>query len=152
MARNNIIKAIKNDNTFTFIIQTAGETDFWWWEVPHADWMHYFKGIMEEISKRNIETFINDEEFGFDCGFSCYGFESIADAIADRNAEMQATEDEPEDDGELYRIHFMDSYGCGAIDCHGTAEYNRCLQNLKDDPEVEDIWTESYDTEEGWQA
>ena len=50
-----------------------------------------------------------------------------------------------------YEIHFTDNYGQGAIDCYPD-ELPGCLKALRECPEVEDIWVESFDTEEGWQA
>lgn len=52
----------------------------------------------------------------------------------------------------IYRIHFTDSYGQGAIECESTDNYNEVMSNLMDDPFTDDIWMEYYDPEEGWQA
>lgn len=51
-----------------------------------------------------------------------------------------------------YRIHFTDDYGQGAIECDTYEEYREAIGNINADPMCEDIWTESYDPEEGWQA
>lgn len=51
-----------------------------------------------------------------------------------------------------YRIHFTDRYGQGTIECLSTSHYSEVMENLKADPEAEDIWVETYDPEEGWQA
>lgn len=51
-----------------------------------------------------------------------------------------------------YRIHFTDNYGQGTIEQDTLEEFNEALKNLNADPTIEDIWTETYDEEEGWQA
>ena len=51
-----------------------------------------------------------------------------------------------------YRVHFTDSYGQATIECDSTDNYNEVMSNLQSDPFAEDIWTEYYDPEEGWQA
>lgn len=49
-----------------------------------------------------------------------------------------------------YKIHFTDNYGQATIE---TEDYDEVMQNLKDDPEVDDIWVEQYNEEEGyWEA
>lgn len=52
----------------------------------------------------------------------------------------------------MYRIHFTDNYGTATLECDTLAEYREALQNIENDPECEDIWTERWDSEEGWQA
>ena len=52
----------------------------------------------------------------------------------------------------IYRIHANDSIGGFAIDCYSYEEYQECWQNLKNDPEVDNLWLEEYSDEEGWQA
>lgn len=51
-----------------------------------------------------------------------------------------------------YRIHFIDNYGQGTIECDTFEKYHDTLKNLMDDPQVEDFWCEWFDEEEGWQA
>lgn len=51
-----------------------------------------------------------------------------------------------------YRIHFTDNYGQATIECKSDAEYNEAYKNIRADDTCEDIWTEYYDEEEGWQA
>lgn len=51
-----------------------------------------------------------------------------------------------------YKIHFTDNYGGATITCDTDEEFNEALANIKADPMCEDIWTEYYDPEEGWQA
>lgn len=52
----------------------------------------------------------------------------------------------------IYRINGTDSIGFFSIDCHSLEEFTECYNRLRKDPEVEDVWTEEYDDEEGWQA
>ena len=51
-----------------------------------------------------------------------------------------------------YRIHFTDNYGTASFDCETYEQYTEALRNIMNDPMCEDIWTEYYDEEEGWQA
>lgn len=51
-----------------------------------------------------------------------------------------------------YRIHFTDNYGQGTIEQDTLEEFKEALKNLRENPEVEDIWTETYDEETGWEA
>lgn len=51
-----------------------------------------------------------------------------------------------------FRIHFTDNYGSATISCNDWDEYRAALENLQGDPDCEDIWTEYFDEEEGWQA
>lgn len=53
---------------------------------------------------------------------------------------------------DMYKIHFTDNYGQGAITCESDEEWVRVRDNLVSDPNVNDIWTEFHDDEEGWQA
>ena len=50
-----------------------------------------------------------------------------------------------------YRINFTDAYGQGQIECDGGA-FDEIMTNLRNDPNVEGLWVESYDPEEGWQS
>ncbi len=50
------------------------------------------------------------------------------------------------------KIHFTDKYGQGTIEAKTDEQYEAIMSALADDPEVEDIWTETWDPEEGWQA
>lgn len=53
----------------------------------------------------------------------------------------------------IYRIHFVDNYGQGMVECRTREEYSEKYKALRDDPECEDIWVESYNFEEGyWEA
>ena len=52
----------------------------------------------------------------------------------------------------LYKVHFQDQLGSGTIICYTHQEYNELIAVLRDDPAAEDIWTEYWDEEEGWQA
>lgn len=51
-----------------------------------------------------------------------------------------------------YRIHFTDNYGTGTLECETWEEFREALKNVNENPICEDIWTEEYDEEEGWQA
>ena len=51
-----------------------------------------------------------------------------------------------------YRIHFTDNYGQAMIECETDEAYNEAHKNIKADATCENIWTEYYDEEEGWQA
>lgn len=51
-----------------------------------------------------------------------------------------------------YKIHFTDNYGQGTIEVDGD-DYDEAYQNIKDDPECDNIWVEQYNEEEGyWEA
>ena len=52
----------------------------------------------------------------------------------------------------IYRIHGNDYSGNFSFDCYSYEEYKESWDNLRDDPEVDDLWLEEYDEEEGWQA
>ena len=52
----------------------------------------------------------------------------------------------------IYRIHGNDFLGNFSIDCSSYEEYRECWDRLREDPEVDDLWLEEYDEEEGWQA
>ena len=52
----------------------------------------------------------------------------------------------------IYRIHGNDYCGNFSIDCSSYEEYQECWSNLRNDPEVDGLWLEEYDDEEGWQA
>ena len=51
-----------------------------------------------------------------------------------------------------YRIHFTDDYGQGTLECETREEFDEIIKNLYNDPACEDIWTETYYEDEGWQA
>ena len=51
-----------------------------------------------------------------------------------------------------YKIHFTDNYGQATIEADTTEQYNEIMDNLKADPMAEDIWTEYYNDEVGWEA
>ena len=51
-----------------------------------------------------------------------------------------------------YRIHFTDNYGTATIECT-EEEYHETYENIKADPNCDDIWVEKYNPEEGyWEA
>lgn len=52
----------------------------------------------------------------------------------------------------MYRINFTDAGGCGSITCDAS-QYTATMDMLRNDPSVEDIWVEYYDSESGyWEA
>lgn len=51
-----------------------------------------------------------------------------------------------------YRVHFTDNYGQCTLECENDQQYDKTMDSLKADPACEDIWTEYWDQEEGWQA
>ena len=51
-----------------------------------------------------------------------------------------------------YRIHFTDNYGPATIEADNNDQYVAVMAALINDPTADDIWTESYDPDEGWQA
>lgn len=51
-----------------------------------------------------------------------------------------------------YRVHFTDNYGGCTIECDTWQEFQKAIRRANEDPYVEDIWTEEFDEEEGWQA
>lgn len=51
-----------------------------------------------------------------------------------------------------FRIHFTDNYGQGSFEVDAE-DYAEAMKNLRDDPECDDIWVESYNEAEGyWEA
>ncbi len=52
----------------------------------------------------------------------------------------------------LYRIHGVDNISSFTIDCYSDNEYNNMMAWCRENPEVDGVWTEYWDQEEGWQA
>lgn len=53
----------------------------------------------------------------------------------------------------MYRIHFTDDYGPASFEVETFEEKNDALKGLRNDPNAEDIWVESYNEAEGyWEA
>lgn len=53
----------------------------------------------------------------------------------------------------MYRIHFTDDYGPAAFEVNTSEEKDEALDNLRQDPNAENIWVESYNEVEGyWEA
>lgn len=51
-----------------------------------------------------------------------------------------------------YRINFVDTYGGGSITCDAS-QIGEVMAMLRNDPNVEDIWVESWNEESGfWEA
>lgn len=51
-----------------------------------------------------------------------------------------------------FRIHFTDKYGQATIECKTESEYDEIYSNVIANNSCEDVWTEYYDEEEGWQT
>ena len=51
-----------------------------------------------------------------------------------------------------FKIHFIDNYGTGTVECETREQFNECYSNIQNDPMCDNIWCEYYDEEEGWQA
>lgn len=51
-----------------------------------------------------------------------------------------------------YKIHFTDDYGTGTLEADTLEDRNEIIANLNSDMEhpAWDIWTETYNTEEGY--
>ena len=60
--------------------------------------------------------------------------------------------DRKEMDMDQFKIHFTDEIGSGTIICNSCEQYSEAMSNLKSNPLVDDIWSEFWDEEEGWQA
>lgn len=55
----------------------------------------------------------------------------------------------------MYRIHFTDDYGQGSFEVDSREDRDEAIRNLNNDTEhpAWDIWTESYNEQEGyWEA
>lgn len=51
-----------------------------------------------------------------------------------------------------FKIHFHDNYGPGTFECETREQYEEVMKNVQADAYAEDVWTEYWDEEEGWQA
>lgn len=51
-----------------------------------------------------------------------------------------------------YKIHFTDSIGTCTLLAEGEQEYSEIMTILQNNPDTDNIWTEFWDEEEGWQA
>ena len=51
-----------------------------------------------------------------------------------------------------YKVHFIDNYGHGTIECDTWEEFREVLKNIRENPRCEYVWTEEFDEGEGWQA
>lgn len=85
-----VITDHKTDTT-TFIIQTEGDTDFWWWQVDNQDIRDYFNNRTDKTYRVVIainghmtptasEIFANDID-NTDKGTSCAGYETIDEIL-----------------------------------------------------------------------
>ena len=77
---NTIIDIITNNDSIVFIINTEGDTDFWWWEISATEWKRYWNST--NITIEMATEFANDEE-NETLGTSCGSFETVADAVVD---------------------------------------------------------------------
>ena len=50
-----------------------------------------------------------------------------------------------------YKINFVDTYGGGAIIC-AASEYSEVMEMLRNDPNIEDIWVETWNEDGYWEA
>ena len=84
-----IITDNKSDTT-TFIIQTDGDQDFWYWQVDNTDIREYFKAhntgtnlviaLNGHITPTAADIFANDID-NTDKGTSCAGYETIDEIL-----------------------------------------------------------------------
>lgn len=91
---NTVHKVIYDDKTgtITFIIQTDGDHDYWYWYLNEDTVRTYFRNKGDNLALYNIETgtlskeqaerFCNDDECDT-AGVSVGGFDTIDEAIAD---------------------------------------------------------------------
>lgn len=84
---NKVHKVISGSNAICFIIQTDGDTDFWWWEVSRNTWNGYWKDknpacIIGNIMEWAANEFVNSDECSH-CGCSCASFKTVAEAVKD---------------------------------------------------------------------
>lgn len=89
---NNVLKVVYMDGTMSFIIQTTGDSDFWYWQVDKWDVIQYFETrnnaaavyqlAHEKLGKNNCLDFVNDIDNG-GLGFSSGSFDNISDCLKD---------------------------------------------------------------------
>lgn len=88
---NKVIKVVTMENVVYFIIQTEGDTDFWYWEIPTESWLDYWNKLGNPAKAVQAALGYNPErcdEFANDpnndtVGASCGSFATVEDAIAD---------------------------------------------------------------------
>ncbi len=89
-----IITDNKTDTT-TFIIQTDGDKDFWWWQVDNTDIREYFTkkhdpgtifviALNGHITPTAADIFANDLD-NTDKGTSSAGYDTIEDILREFN-------------------------------------------------------------------
>ena len=49
-----------------------------------------------------------------------------------------------------WKIHWTDKYGQATIEVDNRSRFDVIYQNIRKDPEAEDVWVEYLDDEEGW--
>ena len=84
---NTVHKVISSSDTICFIINTDGDSDFWWWEISRDTWVKYWKNknhacLIGDIMEWAANEFVNSDECS-DCGCSCGSFKTVYDAIKD---------------------------------------------------------------------
>lgn len=89
---NHVQKVVYDGSTVSFIIQTDGDNDFWWWSVCWREVADYFQEhhkpsainelANEKLSKIHCEQFVNDCDNDM-LGVSCSSFATVEDALKD---------------------------------------------------------------------
>lgn len=87
---NKVHKIIYRDNEITFVIQTEGESHFWWWSVTKDEARPYFekiKGLFnleaERITPAQADKFVNDYD-NSTLGISSSPYESIDEILKEQ--------------------------------------------------------------------
>jgi len=92
---NKVHKIITDGNTTTFIIQTEGDSDFWFWQVDNTDIRNYFRthksagttlviALNGHLTPTAANIFANDLD-NTDKGTSCGGYDTIEDILREFN-------------------------------------------------------------------
>lgn len=84
---NKVFKVITNGDSICFIIQTGGDSDFWYWEISRRKWNDYWINrnpacLIGNIMEWAANEFVNSEE-NSSCGFSCGSYLTMEEAIYD---------------------------------------------------------------------
>ena len=84
---NKVCEIITRDNAICFILNTSGETDYWYWEISRGTWNSYWKDknpacLNGDIPEWAAAEFVNSDECS-SCGCSCASYVTVEDAISD---------------------------------------------------------------------
>lgn len=84
---NTVYKVITSDNAICFVIQTEGDTGFWYWEIDRNTWNSYWKDknpacLIGDIMEWAANEFVNSDEYSH-CGCSVSSFKTVYDAVKD---------------------------------------------------------------------